>query len=708
MTLTILTTIRLGILYLFLTKSQKKDRLFAYVARNAYICNRNRNKETKMMMKRLYLWIPCVILTLWGVMASLTSCTYIDNPAPVVIDDKPFDLDKYIDTSVRPGDDFFHYACGKWLDDESLASLKTMADQQMIYCRDHAILDSSDPVMTAIRQLVAEAETDSSADMKLLQSRLDMLSAITTQAELEAAFAQLHQWGYKPLLRQLCHAVDGVFAPVLEAAKVSPFTHDEMHNHDLEGLSVNVQYVCSLLSDMGFSDERVEEIYQHAMVIEEQEMDIFEGVDDEMFLFKPTKSICTRGTESSSLEQICQLIGISDLADEIVIYGYHRTIMGQLIDMLLSGTDESIATMRDYLIYYVMGQDSSFIPQLTPWLWDYWRKYYAIQTYPYHLYRVETEVEGKENIQKEKCSEMMEDIRQVLIDHIDKLDWMTEATKQEAKKKARAMKFFVGYPDQWNEAFIPKIEGTTLLEAVCSLRRQAEGVIRQQVGLDARTHGWDHLCSQLLFTQKSALYTWTANMLFVPPYYLIPPMFDIEQSEAMLYANATSFAHEVSHGFDSGGSNYDENGVWRDWWAAEDRAVFKQKQQQMIALWNQLEAYPGQPADGEKTLNENMADLGGATLAYDAYKRRLKKQGYSGEQFDQQLRKFWVSYAHEAALPDDRYLELLKWHYLYDDHSVGQNRVNGIVRLFDDWYRLFDVKPTDKLYLTPEDRVRIW
>ncbi len=77
----------------------------------------------------------------------------------------------------------------------------------------------------------------------------------------------------------------------------------------------------------------------------------------------------------------------------------------------------------------------------------------------------------------------------------------------------------------------------------------------------------------------------------------MPPCFDIEQSEAALYANATLFAHEICHGFDVEGANYDENGDYRDWWTAEDRAVFKQKQQQMTALWNQLEFYPGQPAD---------------------------------------------------------------------------------------------------------------
>ena len=137
-------------------------------------------------------------------------------------------------------------------------------------------------------------------------------------------------------------------------------------------------------------------------------------------------------------------------------------------------------------------------------------------------------------------------------------------------------------------------------------------------------------------------------------------------------------------------------------------AAFEKKQQQMINLWSQLEAYPGQPADGKKTLDENLADLGGVTLAYEAYKRRLKAQGFSGHQLDDQLRKFWLSYAYQWSDEFERNIEWLKWRYDTDEHSACHNRINGIARLFDDWYRLFDVKPTDALYLAPEDRVKIW
>jgi len=660
------------------------------------------------MMKRL-MWIPAVVLTLCGTLSLLTSCVSdMDNPVPKV-DDKPFDRDQYIDASVRPGDDFYRYALGKWLDDNSLPGLDALANPILIGFRDRAMLDSGDPVITAIRRLEAESEVDCSADMELFKSRIDMLSSITTQVELEAAFAQLHQWGYAPLLRQVCYPRDGVFVPILVAAKMSRPNNQSIANHNLVWLNEDVQLVVSRLSDMGFSDERMEEIYQHALVIEELEMNIFDADYDQFMWQKPIPPLRTRGTWSSSLQQYCQLIGLGDLNVDILYDSddQNETVM-QLIDMLLAGTDESIATMRDYMIYFVTAHDMFFLPQLTPTAWYYMRLYDAVHYHPYHLYRLETEVEGKADIQKQKCSEMMEEFRQVLIDRIDKLDWMSDATKQEAKKKARAMMFLIGYPDKWNEEFLPVVEGTTLLEAVCSLRRQAVEMQRLLLGRDVRTYGWEYFCSITLFSKYSSFYSSPTNQLFIVPKHLVPPFFDVQQSEATLYASAYIFGHEMGHGFDSNCAQYDENGVVRNWWTDDDRAAFEQKQQQMITLWNQLEAYPGQPADGEKTLDENIADLSGVTLAYEAYKRRLRKQGFRGEQLDEQLRKFWLSYAYSNFSEDERDIDILIWRYQYDNHSTFHNRINGIARLFDDWYRLFDVKPTDKLYLAPEDRVRIW
>ena len=667
------------------------------------------------MIKKLHLLIPAAALALFGGVVMLTSCTTdIDNPAAEVVDDKPFDRDQYIDASVRPGDDFFRYALGKWLADtetpgivdETLSKIKDLYYQFNSNCTDSVIL--------ALRQRIDEADTHGTADIELLQSRIDLLSAITTQAELESAFTQLHQWGYAPLVRLICEDSSGVISPCLTSELPSNFVRDEMDNYNKEALSGQVDLVCSKLDKVGFNSERIAEISQHAQMVEILEVDAYDAMCDVNYLHKvlPPKRSLTRSAVPASHKRVCQLIGVDSLAHLLILNSYEdfSTALNPIIDLLLAGTDKSIATIRDYLIYYVFSHDVLFIPQMSSNIPNADRLIYALRYVKYYLFRLLVETYGRQNLPKQKCSEMMEEIRQVLLDRIDQLDWMSDATKQEAIKKARAMTFCIGYPDQWNDEYTPKIEGTTLLETISSLRRQSAGYFHNMVGRDMSTHGWDIWANIYPFTMLNAFYSFSSNLLFVMPAFLMPPMFDIQKSEATFYAINFCFAHEICHGFDSTGANYDENGAKRNWWMADDRAAFEQKQQQMISLWGQLEAYPGQPADGEKTLNENMADLGGVTLAYDTYKRRLKKQGFSGEQFDQQLRKFWLSCACLLVqdMKSERNIERMKWLYLYDTHSIGHNRVNGIVRLFDDWYRLFNVQPTDALYLAPEDRVRIW
>ena len=196
--------------------------------------------------------------------------------------------------------------------------------------------------------------------------------------------------------------------------------------------------------------------------------------------------------------------------------------------------------------------------------------------------------------------------------------------------------------------------------------------------------------------------------MLILPSWLTEPRFDATKNEATLYACATTFGHEFCHGFDSNGSQYDADGNHFDWWQPEDKIAFEAKQQQLITLYNQMEAFPGQLADGEKTLGENMADLGGVVLTQELYKRHLQQQGFRSNEMDDQMRKFFIAYARVWQLETERSLELLQQQYLTDVHSAAHTRINGMMRLQDEWYRLYDVQPTDKLYLAPEQRLKIW
>ena len=663
-------------------------------------------------MKRHSLMTLAAVLCYVLATSLFTACGNIDNSSALYVpDDKPFSYDQYIDSSVRPGDDFFRYQYGGWLDSGTLPSLAEETTGKLGGIERMVLANSNEPTVALVRQLAENAENDDS-DMTLLGDRIAYLSTIETQQQLLEAFSQMHQWGYTPVVRLAVMSFEKVFQPQFTSEQPSIYLNYVFQVKDADLLNSYLNKICDRLKNFGISQERIAEITQNAVAVEKLEMQAYESFFNMIRkLQNPENCMTIRRAASQDVKQVCELMGIGDLADQMVESDESEKIIAihQLIGLLLEGSEQSVAQMRDYMIAYVMGVEMPFLPLLSNGITKENRMSYAMAHAKYLMYRLQVETFGQENIHKEKCTEIMSDFRDILLERIGNLDWMGDATKQAAQKKAKAMDFCIGYPDQWNDELTPHIEANSLLEAVGALRRHEVAVNRQLVGKTMAVCGWDYWCSMVPFTTYNALYDPSNNQLVIFPAFLIAPTFDQTQSEATLYGTACVFGHEMCHGFDARGSKYDEGGAIRDWWQPADKAAFQAKQNQLITLWEQLEHYPGQPANGTFTLAENMADYGGVTLALEAYSRRLRQQGYSGKPFDEQIRKFWLSYGMPIALESrELSVDALKYTYATDVHSAGHNRVNGIVRLFDDWYRLYDVRPTDKLYVAPENRVKIW
>ena len=302
-----------------------------------------------------------------------------------------------------------------------------------------------------------------------------------------------------------------------------------------------------------------------------------------------------------------------------------------------------------------------------------------------------------------RCLTMLEKMRTVFRQRIETLDWLSDATRQEALKKLEAMQFFVGVPDNLSEGEFTLDEGNTLVEDVLSIIAQNEAIRHNMCG-KVEQHVRTIIDYEIDYSVQNAFYNCEMNCLVILPQFISEGMFPADD-EYTQYVVGTVFAHEMTHGFDAKGAKYDKQGYLTDWWSPGDLAKFEAKQQEMIALYNRMEAYPGQPADGKKTLAENMADYGGMTLAYSLFKQKKIDEGLQGAALDYACQEFFLHYAKLWL----RYptLDQKKELYLTDVHSIPQNRVNVIVTLFDDWYRLFNV--TDgKLYLAPEKRVQIW
>ena len=658
-------------------------------------------------MKKTIFWMLLVPMVL-----GIASCSdEIDNPV-VVTDDKPFDYEQDMDLSVRPGDNFYNYVLGAWLNsDDPSPSISMQVHNIMEDYFKQTVLESDEPLMAAIRQQAEQSLTDDSENAALLKERLAMLENVETADQFYDAFATLHQLGYNPLF--------SVKPVVLKGRRiVGIFTTGGM-GRQMEQIMIAKQdmyvkkYVptyCAHLAGVGYSDERIQQITENAIEIEKMEQQAFVT---QLYMAKHPEMFTSRRAQSMDIEQVKEqiysLMGLDYYGLQGTVEADDKGLAG-LFALFADAAEnpKAVAMLRDYMIYKVIEMDADLVPAANPETTVKNMGITAVFPLKYYTYQIMTETVGRENIHRKECTDIMEQVRQLFIEHVDKLDWMSDATKAQAIHKAEKIEFYIGYPDKWNEAMHPQTVGSCLLETVTQTRQFAKKIIFDLIGKSLDETGWDMWLTFASFNSDNAFYNGAANALVILPAWLMAPKFDTSKNEATFYACATTFAHEFCHGFDANGAGYDADGNETDWWTPEDKAAFKAKQQKLIALFNQLEAYPGQPANGEYTLTENMADYGGVTLTLEIYKRHLEQQGFRKEQMDEQIRKFFIAYAHVWKTDIERSEALLQNQYLTDNHSAAHNRINGMMRLQDDWYRLYDVKTTDKLYVAPEDRVKIW
>jgi putative endopeptidase len=285
---------------------------------------------------------------------------------------------------------------------------------------------------------------------------------------------------------------------------------------------------------------------------------------------------------------------------------------------------------------------------------------------------------------------------------IDGLSWMTPATKAQAQAKLAKYMTKIGYPDKWRDYSALEVRaGDALGNAQRSARfewnrvaaKAGKPVDRAEWGMTPQT--------------VNAYYNPTLNEIVFPAAILQPPFFDMAADDAANYgAIGAVIGHEISHGFDDSGAQFDGDGVLRNWWTDDDRKAFEAVGAKLVAQYAGYEPIAGQKLNGKLTLGENIADLSGLQIAYKAYKRSLNGQpaptidGYSGEQ------RFFLgwSQAWREKVREERALQLLTM----DPHSPPEFRANGAAVNHDGFHQAFGTKPGDKMFKAPEERIRIW
>jgi putative endopeptidase len=303
---------------------------------------------------------------------------------------------------------------------------------------------------------------------------------------------------------------------------------------------------------------------------------------------------------------------------------------------------------------------------------------------------------------KQRMKELVENLRTAYAQGIKELDWMGEDTKEQALDKLAKFTPKVGYPDKWKDYSKLEIKADDLFGNMKRATMVEVKRNREKLGQPIDRSEW-FMTPQTV----NAYYNPVMNEIVFPAAILQPPFFNLEADDAVNYGGIGAvIGHEMGHGFDDSGSQYDGDGKLRNWWTEEDLAEFTKRTDKLVAQYNDFTVLDGVHVNGEFTQGENIGDLGGLTIAYKAY--QLSKEGKPAPVIDGMTGDQRVFYGWAQVWRRKYRDEELRKRIDTDPHSPSEFRANGTVMNMPEFHEAFDVKPGDDMYLEPEERVKIW
>ena len=305
---------------------------------------------------------------------------------------------------------------------------------------------------------------------------------------------------------------------------------------------------------------------------------------------------------------------------------------------------------------------------------------------------------------KEKLLEIGNNIRDVYADRIKKLDWMSEETKVKALNKLGKIVMKVGYPDKWKDLSSINIDKNSYLKNVIAVNQWNYNYMINKYGKPVDRTEWG------MYPQTyNAYYNPSNNEICVPACNIIVPGFEGRMpDDAILYGiiGGSTFGHEITHGFDDQGSQYDDKGNLNNWWTKEDYAKFKAKTKLIVDQFNKYEIVGGKHINGDATQGENIADLGGVVMGFEAFKKTKQfknKEVISGLT---PQKRYFLAYGYAWMVNATK--ESLSQQVMMDVHSPAQFRINGPLANYPEFYKAFDIKEGSKMWQPENLRVQIW
>lgn len=653
------------------------------------------------------------------------------------IPEKGFDFTTF-DKSVRPQDDFYNFVNGSWMKTATIP-----ADKSTWGSFNKLGEDTDNNAMTILNSLLNDKFAAGSEGKKIQDlygtymnmdkrnadgltpikgdlSKIDAIKNLTDlQNYLNAATKNgenpFYAWGIDADLKD--SKMNAVYLGNADLGMGRDY-YQKVNEKNTEALAEYTKYVASMLEVLGYKNSAATA----------KNIVAFEKSIAQSYLTNEQIRDATLQYNPKTMTQLSALVKNVNLPKYLTSVGVNtdRVIVGELryyenLDKFIN--TKNIELIKDYMKFHLISSNASYLSQnLDDMKFNFYSKYLrgqqeqrAMNKRGYQVINgVLGEAFGKLYVEKyfpaEAKAQMVELIgylKKSFASHITNLTWMSPVTKEKALNKLNKFTVKVAYPDKWKDysklTINSEAEGGSLYKNLQNVNEWQYQKDLAKIGKPVDRTEWG-MSPQTV----NAYYNPLNNEIVFPAAILQPPFFNPNADAAINFGGIGAvIGHEITHGFDDSGAQFDADGNLVDWWTAEDKANFEKATKALAAQYGTYEPVKGTFVNGEFTNGENIADLGGVNIAYDALQMYLKDKGNPGEisGYTQDQRFFmswatvWRTLQKEAALVNQ---------IKTDEHSPGLYRAFGPLVNTDAFYKAFDVKPGDKLYKKPEDRIKIW
>ena len=654
--------------------------------------------------------------------------------APKVFTEKGLELSA-MDTSVRPGDDFYNYVSGSWMKTAKIPAdkpawgsfymLMEKTDEQCLSILDDLLKkeypkgSEGEKIQTLYKEYISWDKRNADG-LKPLELYFQKIDAIHSLNDLQNYLQEMTS----KRANHICPI--GVYADMknskMNAVYLGNFAlglgkdyYQKENPSNTEALAKYQDYVADIFKVLKdpLPQEKAKQIVAFEKNIAKYMLTSEEENNPNLSYNPVTTKELSSLVKNLNLPELLEKVGVHTdgvILTEIGLYKHYDTFINE----------KNLPLIKDYLRYKLVTLNSNFLTQeLNDLTFNFYNKYLMGQQEqrPMNKRALELingilgEAFGKLYVEKyfpEKAKDQMltliDYLKESFAQHIKNVTWMGDTTKEKAMEKLHKFSVKVGYPDKWEDySKLTMNPEVSLFENITQVGEWAFQKALDKVGKEVDKTKW------VLPPQTvNAYYDPTSNEIVFPAGILQPPFFSFEADPAVNFGGIGGvIGHEMTHGFDVSGAEFDANGNLQNWWEPADKENFQKATEALAKQYDQYEPVKGIFVNGTMTNVENIADLGGVNIAFDALQMYLKDHGSVGKisGFTQEQRFFLAWASVWRTLSTDQYITN---QVKVDPHSPDYLRAFAPLTNVDAWYKAFDVKEGDKLYRKPEDRVKIW